>query len=273
MATTQAQNWLEWQSQCALALCSTGTQAVLRQFAHRRFRYYVRKYLYRTNLKTPTAVSIEEPQSWHLFESHLRLKTTRQGKAYKKWLISRAHCKQEEMVIPSMESGASLIIRNVVREFLRKELSPRKSISLSRPLRDDLDQPMTMADLLHGKANPANEVEMLEYSELAGTHAGEAFDDMKMRERIALFCRSMGISLTNHVVCEIAGCQKSSLSNAYREAIIRIAANLQRKYKEEDVESVKTLTLMTVQIVKEKVIAWAKLEKACTGLFKVVEQV
>ncbi|MDP6526240.1 MAG: hypothetical protein QGI24_02810 [Kiritimatiellia bacterium] len=270
MAKAQIQNWFEWKRQCALALCSPCTRHVLRQFAHARFRYYVAKYLHRTNLRNPAVISVEDRQAWHLFESHLELKTTRRGKAYKNWLLSRAN-EDEEGAIQALESGASLIVRDVVREFMRKEISPPRTMSLSRPLNDDFARPMTMADLLPGEIDPTSKVEMREYSELAGGHAGDAFDDMKRREKIAVFCRSMGISLAHHVVAEITGCRKSSLSNSYRDAITRIASHIQHKYVKEDSESVKTLTLMTVQIVKEKVVAWAKLEKSCARLFKVAE--
>lgn len=271
MAKAQIKHWFEWKRTCALGLCSTDTQSILRQFAHARFRYYTEKFLHRTNLRTPAALSIEERQAWHLFESHLELKTTRAGKAYKIWLLSRAN-EDGPRAVQALESGASLILRDVVREFMRKELSPPRTVSLARPLNDDFARPMTIADLLPGETSPASKVEMREYSELADGHAGAAFDDMQRRERIAVFCRSMGISLAHHVVTEIAGCRKSSLSNSYRDAITRIASHLQHKYVKEDSDSVKTLTLMTIQVVKERVVVWAKLEKSCARLFKVAEQ-
>ena len=49
MPETSLDHWTEWRRECALDLCSAGTQRGLRKFGYRRFRTFVGDYVTRTN--------------------------------------------------------------------------------------------------------------------------------------------------------------------------------------------------------------------------------
>lgn len=261
---------MEWKKFCALDLCSEEAQNRLREFAFLRFRNLASRYAHRTSVKDTRSLAPEKKDSWHLFETHMTVKTTQQGKRYKDWLFART-IRSDDPALDVIQGGASLIMRQVVRDFLRQEFPPKNIVSLHSPLSNNIGGSFTLEDLLPVDIDPSSEAALREYEKLAEVHADNFFENMTRRERLALLAREIGISLTHKTIEKIAGCRKSMLNAAYQDFMRRIAARLRTEYRDDDNESVLQLALMTVGNVKKSVLDWGKSENACAELFRTVE--
>ncbi|MFC1497234.1 hypothetical protein ACFLS1_02010 [Verrucomicrobiota bacterium] len=257
-------HWIEWKEKCALALCSEEIQEQLRQFAFLRFRKLAFQYVHRTSVGNGQALVPDKKDAWHMFETHLVVKTTKQGKRYKDWLFARTRC-SDDAPIDVIQGGASLIMRDVVREHLRREYSPNNMVSFNKPL--SAEGTFTLEDLLPGDIDPSCEAELHEYEELAERHAKDVFRDMEQRERVAFLAKDIGVSLADKAIIQLAGCKKSVLNTAYHNFMKKIASKLINEYPDDGHESVLRLTMMTISNIKENVWNWGKSEKACAHLF------
>ncbi|MFH0953683.1 MAG: hypothetical protein V1873_05090 [Verrucomicrobiota bacterium] len=262
-------DWLEWRERCALALCSAGAQSALMGFAAMHFSRLTRHYATRTNAPDqPPQLSGRE--TWHLFETHLAVRHNREGKRYKDWLFARlAGTADDELDV--VAGGAALLMRDVVREHLRNEHSAQGVVSLSAPLAETGSASLTVEDLLPGTIDTADEVAKHEFEHLALGHAGEFFRDMDHREKVAVLAKSLGLSLADPAVEEVAGCRKSVLNTSYRGALERLAADLRRQYEEDDMQSVRILVLMTFEAVASLAGAWGVSERGCARLLSMAE--
>jgi len=266
--------WTEWKQACAVALCGEESQRELHAFAHSRFRVFLRRYASRTNARplSPPATGIDPPDAWHLFETHLVVKSTRRGKRYKDWLFARTE-HSSDPPLDVVQGGASLIMRDVVREHLRREYSPSSMVSLQQPITDTQGTPLTVEDLLPGSPGPDDDILQRECEQLAERHAREECESMPPREKVAVLAKTLGLPLTHPAVMELAGCRKSVLSTTYRGVLERLALRLQRVYHEEDGETVLMLTLLTTNEIKREILSWGASEPSCAQLFRVVEGV
>ena len=262
--------WAEWKERCALGLCSDWTQSTLRQFVLARFHGFLRRYAHLTNLGDRDQWWIEPADAWHLFETHLTVNPSRAGKQYKDWLFARATFDQAD-TLDAVQGGATLLVRDVAREYLRREYSPPAMVSLNQPLAGSEDA-LSLEDLLPGTANPAGEAERHEYERLAREHAAVMADELTRRERVAILAKQLGVSLAHPAVAQAAGCGKSMVNQAWRDAVLRVATRLRADYAEDDAESVRMLTLLTLAELEQQVIARAKSENDCPRLFQVSEQ-
>lgn len=271
MPGTALDSWVEWKRLCALDLCSTGARHQLRQFGYTRFRKFVETHAARTNAKTrrPLLAGMDDAGAWHLFETRVTVKATGQGKRYKDWIFARI-ARSPDPPIVVIQSGATLIMRDAVREYLAHEFSPRNVTSLDAPL-PGAGGTLTVGDLLPGSPDPVDSAAEREYRAMAVRHAEDAFRDMTPRERIAVLATRIGLPLSHHVVESVARSGKSMLSDAYRDWLRHIGQAMKRRYPDDDGESVLALTLMTVEHVKELTFSWGKSEMALAPLFYIVE--
>ena len=161
------------------------------------------------------------------------------------------------------------MIRDVVREFIRRECRPRETLSLDRAI--TADGSVCLLDMLASEVDPASEVSVREYRALADRHAREVFDGLSPRERLVLAARHLGVSLAHPDVEAAAGCRKSALSEAYRGVAIRAARLLEAQYADDGAESVLALTLMVLERVSAAVVEKIKPERSFAFLFRVVE--
>jgi hypothetical protein len=262
-------SWTEWKDRCAIGLCRGPVQIELRNFAAVHFALYLRRYSYRTNVHTDQA-NLADGDPWHLFETYLAVRNTRQGKKYKEWLFARLHGAQQAD-LEALAGGAALLMRDVAREHLRREYAPSHMISLNSPVRGVDESGVTLEDLLPGSIDPVDEVAKREFEQLAASHAQEFFAAMETRERIAFLAKALGISLAHSEVEKVAGCRKSVLSEAYQAFILNAAGEMKERYSTEDSESVKVLTLMTLQEIKGCARTWARSMTHLGNLFSIAE--
>ncbi|MBL7114864.1 MAG: hypothetical protein ISS35_03790 [Kiritimatiellae bacterium] len=261
-------DWDAWRERCALDLCEDQTRTRLTSFAHSRMRYFVRHHMSVTNIHWDDANLCVPAASecWHHFETHAMLSESRQGKRYKEWLFARLEQNTTDQPLDIVQGGATLIMRDVVRQYLQVEFAPRGTVSMDRPIGPGPHAP-TLADLLPGEPDPTDMVSAREYEQLAGEHAQEFFQNMSTRERIALLAKFEGISLAHPRIEKAAKCRKSVLSTAARNAVTRLALQLQRKYRDDGADAIMTLSILVLQKLEKCLKSWKNSEKRLLTLF------
>ncbi len=213
------ENWQAWRKTCALALCTDSAQRDLRGFAFEKFRRRLQKMP--LALAAPAAT-----EAWHAFETHLALGKTRTAKAWKQWLFARGGTNP---TLDCIQAGATLIMRDVVREYLRREHAPSWIKSLDAPVARnnsaDATNAYTAADLLPEAADPLETLDTHEHQKLAQELQASAGKLLSVRHTISLTVYHNGKALYHPSVLAVASCSKSSLCNALHQAL-KILATL-----------------------------------------------
>ena len=266
---TKVEHWLAWREKCAAALCPQEAQAAFFSFAQSRFVRYLTFYRKATNVDLVQALLPEPLHSWHLFETYLAIRNTREGKVYKQWLFACAEGADD--VLKALETGASLLMRDVVREHLRREYSSRRMVSLNQPIPTATGDAVTLDELVPGPSDPLNPVDQKELAELAGKESVEICKTMPLREKIALLAHGLRLSLAHPIVLTAADCRKSMLNTAYHKALLHVAAHIRRKFPNETRDVQALLSIQALKAVTKAIIIWGKSEKALAEFFTRVE--
>lgn len=219
-------HWEMWRARCALARCTDEAQHDLRGFAFDRFRCHLQRL--HPSLPPPPA-----EVAWHAFESHLALGHTRSAKAWKEWLFARGG---EIPTLDCIQGGATLVMRDVVREHLRREYAPGWMLSLDHPIgnrSESEDAALSLEDLLPDPNDPAAPVEQRELQELAASLFPRIGADLPLREQIALTVHQSGKALSHDTVTTAAQCGKSSLCNSLHHGLQRLAQRLKNALPQE----------------------------------------
>ena len=215
-----AAHWVTWKEKCALALCLPAVQSDLRAFVHSRSRRYAAIYAQSFRVTEAEAASSGPGDTWHWFETYFQLHSSREGKSYKEWLFARA-AMRPSVGAGNIESGVSLLLRDVVRDRLRHEYSPGRAVSpdaATSPVDDNAQ--LSPADLLPDSFDTVGEVERREVERIASQLAESALAAIPLRGRIALLGRELGISLAHPAILKAARCGKTVLANAHRAALV-----------------------------------------------------
>ena len=216
------------------------------------------------------SLRVPERDAWHLFEVHLAVRGDRQGKRYKDWLFDRAGG-LEAVGVEAVAGGAAVLMRDVVREHLRRECHPAGVLSLHAPLGTGMETGLTLEDLLPGGVDPAEAAALREFEELASAHANSLMSDMGRRERVALLAKDVGLSLAHPAVEKVAGCRKSALNSTYQEMITRVARRVRMEHPDDDVEAVRVLTVMTLSELRRRTRLWGEADRDGAALLAVAE--
>ena len=260
--------WLEWKQRCALGLCEPGTQGALEKFAYSRFCLYARRYAATTNARDSDSLLLSGSEAWHLLEAHLVSSSTKDGKRYKDWLFDRLR-DATDPALAVIQSGASVLIRSVARENLRREFSAPNMISSNAVVYGHGSEAITIEDLLPGGMNPADAVAHREFERLASDHAETFVQEMNWREKLVLFSKSLGISLSHAEVEKAAECRKTALNASYKQCVERISTQITNRYADDEPESVVLLTLLTIKEAMEITKIWGKSEKRLAHFFSI----
>jgi len=246
----------------------------LRNFAIVRFNALVSKCAVKLNMGERLNAGLRAADAWHLWETHLVVGRGRAGKCYKDWLFSRIPTESTAScdTLDILQGGATLIMRDVVREFLRREFSAKNVLSLSEKTMFDASG-VALEDLLPADVDPSQEVELRELDNIALTLARDFFEDMSLRERVAVLARGIGLSLAHPSVEKAGGCRKTMLNQALWTFVKRLADRLSLDFSQEDKETVRLLAARIYARVAEQVITWAKKsENRFAELFTIVEE-
>lgn len=261
--------WVEWKLKCALGLCSEGSRAALRQFVGRRFNLFIRRYAHKTALKERQMPGVPAVEAWHLFETRVVVPTAHGGKRYKDWLFARVEMSNDP-ACDVLQSGATLVVRDAVRDYLRCEFPKRRSVSLNASICGAEKDSVTMEDLLPGPFDPRESAVTREYERLARRHADMIFEKMTHRERIAVAAKETGISLASRAVEKAVGRRRSVINDAYGRFVRRAGLEIAAAYPDEGRKEVIRLVIMTMTEIKESIFRWLKSEKRYAAFFREV---
>lgn len=257
--------WGQWHARCALARCEPGPAGVLRSFAGARAASLVR----RLGHLAEGAVAPDPRDAWHLFETHLVTTRTREGKRYKDWLFARAAGREGQDRIDTIQGGATLILRDVVREWIHREARPFGTASLDAPVPGT--EGLRLSDLVPAGSTTADDVESRDLDAHARRTAGREFAAASRRVRIGLCLRALGLPLDGPAVERAAGCAKSSLHAAVRSFTIGLAEGVLRDHPAEAPGTAHAIAARAVVILRELARDWGRLEKALDRFFHKVE--
>lgn len=227
--TTTEPAWRHWHEQCAIGKCSPHHAATLQQFGRSRFITYINRYASRIGHTGSDLHHADADHAWHLFETYCQLSTSRNGKHYKDWLLQRAEDPGATSWIEAVESGASLLLRDAVRELLRNEHSAAFMTSLHRSVGGNPDTPYSLEELIPDTDDPADRVAEQELSNLAADIAHTCFPRFERRHRIALWARINEIPLSDPRLHKKTRCSKTMLYAAYQESVHLVFAEIHRK--------------------------------------------
>ena len=248
-------HWMEWKRTCALDLCGTDAQSELKAYVHGRFQRYTSGYLPKTATGADCAPAIEPREAWHWFETYFQLSRNRSGKRYKDWLFARIN--SSGPALESIESGVSLLLRDVVRDRLRKEHPHPRTQPLGVP-HSSRDEAPGIEELLPCAFDTAGEVARRDLEALANQLADGVLGDFTARERLAVVARERGLSCSNPEVLRSAGCGKSALAEAHPSALRKIAGHARKACPHEGSEVLAALAVALFDAVRCKLLDWAK---------------
>lgn len=263
------QHWQAWHRKCVLSACEPAARDALQSFASKHWRHYANRcsgMIERGNgaLTMPTA-----EVAWHDFEAGLRLRRSRRGKVYKQWLFARipSHAGDAQR-LAAIEGGASLIMRDVVRERFRREMSRRGTFSLNAPVAGSSSEPLTVQDLLPSPISTRDDVYQRDLAVLGAAIARElCCDGLSRRAKIALLAREWGVSSAHPAILRAAACGKSVIYTAYHDALKKIAGTVNRRFREDDRKTRACLAVATWQALIPELQEWAKSENLMTDFF------
>jgi hypothetical protein len=264
------EHWLEWGERCALGRCAEHTRDRLTSFARHRFALFLRVFSPLTSISRDEVEVPAGRDAWHLFETHAVARSLGTGKVFKRWIFGRMG-KDPETWYDSVSSGATLILRNVVREYAVRELPRERTISLESQL--DAGYEFASGDeLLPSVPGVEAEVHLHDLDEIARTLEQEVFDLSTPRERIALVAKSTGISLDHPLVNKAAGCGRTALGETYRNYVLSIGGMLRNRYPDDEPETLMLLSMQLLERIKKITFLWFEAENVCPELSLYIEE-
>lgn len=259
---TREGSWRTWKNMCAAGLCDAEAEADLRHFGAARCSLYMRRY----GALAGGAEHQNAEHGWHLLETHAAVGTNRRGKRYKDWLFARAE--QFSDWLSAVESGASLLMRDAVRETLRREYSPAWMTSIQQPLPGGQSTPLTLEDLLPDTVIPSDEVAECEWNELARVHAVETLPKLSECERIVIWARGEGMTLNDPGLASRTGATESILYKTHRSAVEKMCRELKSLYRDTPPACLIHLAGLILQELHRLISEQKSSQKTDSGFFK-----
>jgi hypothetical protein len=257
------EQWREWHVQCAAARCQAATKEALCLFGWQRFKHYASVC---GGAAVGTGALPDAAGCWHLTETRLATGRTRQDKRYKDWLFDRAG--GTAATLDAVQGGASLLLRDVVRDFLRREGPRAHHLSLDAPAGEGHTTP-ALAELLPGAPDVA--VDERELGRLARPLAQAFFALLPERDRLVVLARQLGVPLYHPTVESVAGVRKSRVATLWQDVFHRLAACVDERHGDEERSVRLALCLRSAAVLGELIFSWGRLEKTAAGLFILAE--
>jgi hypothetical protein len=264
------EDWREWKVRCALELCGAPARHELQGFVAAKFAHFIRAYTASRQGPLSIGGGVSMAEAWHRFETHFRLHNSPGGKSFKEWLFSRKNTKGYSAQ-ESVEAGATVLVRDVVRELLRREYRAARTISYSEEIAGPVaEESPGVEELLPGGNDTGRIVEERDLDELARRASEHAFAELDHRQRVALLAHQAGLSLVDASVIGEARCGRGTMYAAFRGALACIAACARLRYASEERGVQAVLACRMYSHVSRLVFAWGKAE---TGLVAVCSRI
>lgn len=237
VASGSIEAWRQWREACALGRTPPEARVALTRFLAARFHRLVR----RGGLGTPP----DDSTCAHLFESWCALHARADGKRYKDWLLTRG-----DASLGAVESGVSLLMRKVVLEWGRSERDRIPSVSLETPLSGS-DPGFTLSDLLPGTMEDPR-FEENEWTERVRPRIRE---EMSHSQKVAAAARAAGLRFSDSRVRALAGVEKSTIYNHYREWVLHVGRRVRETFPHHAPEQGLQLTLHLLEAVSQDLLS------------------
>lgn len=222
--TTPAQ-WREWRRRCAIAKCDQTTAFALSSFVSNRFRHYAAHVIGETSVPTETP---NPAACFGLVEHWMAVSRPVSGRRYKEWLFARAEGQRGEARQETILSGASLVVRTVVRKWLANS-RPREELSLDAPV-PGLDG-VTFADLVPDKSAESLDDPLLR--DMAASVADKVFGKMNRRTKLVMLARLARLPLYHPRLLEVFGMGKTKTAETWKDVLAAIAKDVERRWPDE----------------------------------------
>ena len=248
MSAPDLGQWGEWRKLCAIDRCARPTAAALSGFALARFRHYA------AAIVGEGAVGDEVPAAeacFHLVEHWMSVARPVSGRRYKEWLFARAEGQDVAGRLATIHSGASLVIRSVVRKWLAGA-APRSEISLDAPVPGA--DGVTFVDLLPDENAMAVEEALLR--DLADSLADEIFGSMEKPVRLVMLARAAKLPLYHPLLLGEFGFGKSKAADTWKEVLFDIAGRIKRRWPDEPGEWKVSLAMRTSDAIDERLMRY-----------------
>lgn len=265
---TEFSHWVEWKQKCDLRLCGPQTQGSLHAYVGKRLRKLVSRSLAEIRRALVDTHELDGWMCWDLFEGFYADRESRSGRRYKDWLFATVQSSSDNHV-DVMEREVNELLYNVVRQFIRTHYPRRDTASLDAPLREEDSGTGTLMDILpHRSISPSDDAELRDARNVAAGFAADFFEGMSRRERVALAVRGLDLPLSCREAEEAAGCKKSVLSDAGNRVYQGMIDRLRQVFPED----VEVLRFYVVEALVEKCIEWARGDRSCETIFRLLAQ-
>lgn len=211
----ELQAWRNWRDACALALIEEGERYQLTMVIADRFRSMLRKVKLHSHRNPP---SPPDADCAHLFEVHCAMHQRQDGKKYKEWLLTRGR-----RDLDTVQSGVMLLVRNVVREWLRHTQSETAPVSLQITVGEGI----TLEQLLPDGDRSSWGSELAEWCLQQVRTLPGALEEV---EKVVLLLRARGQVFSAPEVKQEFGVGKTTLHKYNRLLLERLALELRERF-------------------------------------------
>ena len=225
MSETTPGQWREWRQCCAIAKCEKATALALSSFVSNRFRHYA------AHVVGETSVPVETPDAaacFGLVEQWMSVARPVSGRRYKEWLFARAEGQRGDLRQGTILSGASLVVRTVVRKWLITA-RPQTELSLDAPVPGR--EGLSVADLIPDESASTMDEPFLD--DLARTVASEVFGKMKRTVRLVMLARAARLPLYHPRLLAEFGMRKTKAAETWKDVLAEIAKRVASRWPDE----------------------------------------
>lgn len=257
-AEQEMQAWHHWHEACALGLVDEADRQQLSRVIAQRFRSMLRKL---TLHGQSVPASPSDGDCAHLFEAYCAVHRRRDGKKYKDWLLSRGR-----RDLDTVQSGVMLLIRNVVREWIRDAHPQTAELSLQQCLGE---QGVTLQELLPDRTGESLSAEQLAWKdhELVRLRRG-----LEPVEITVLEIRARGLVFSSPGIQTRYGVGKTTLHKYQRRLLTRIAEGAAARFPELTPEAGSALVLDLLDALAQDILLQVSAEKPRSAAFRKVKE-
>ena len=252
-ADAEVQAWHSWREACAFGLIDAEERDRLHQVVGERFRSRVK----RLNAHGAGLPPLENRECAHLFESWCALHQRRDGKRYKDWLLNRGR-----RDLDTLQSGVMLLVRNVVREWVREFHSPKAELSLDQPLNGVSG--LTLRELLPEERAAERSAEE---SRWMRDRVRVLIEKASAVERAVLRIRAERRVFSHPQVKEDTGFGKTALHNHHRALLERLAGEVGEHFPGLGAEEASGMVLQLLDQAGNKILKKNSAENGSPGVF------
>ena len=243
MISTPLKSWNEWRRRCAIAKCEPESIAALSHFAGEKFKYFASTFLGQMDVEA----DIPNPRAcFDLLEHWMSVARPRSGRRYKEWLFTRAGNSAKGTKAAMINSGASLLLRSVVRKWLA-DFGRYSEISLDTPIPEARET--SLLDLIPDEHVPAVEENMMR--EIADALANDVFQTMERPIRLVMLARMQKLPLYHPRLLKEFGFGKTKAADVWKDVFVSIAGRITEKWPDETVSWKTELALCTSDAINQ----------------------